>query len=131
QIEATRSSLGELARSTYRGGNSLSGLSVVLNATSSADFVQQYAVVDTAARNQTQVLDDLQRITAVNRNRQLRQDAVAERISELKAQADAAVVAADDARTAAAARTAEIEQIQADKTELAAQLETARDQLDA
>src|SRR5699024_2113112 len=75
--------------------------------------------------------DDLQRITAVNRNRQLRQDAVAERIGELKAQADAAVVAADKARTDAADRTAEIQQIQADQTELAAQLEAARDQLDA
>ncbi|MFC4554158.1 M23 family metallopeptidase [Georgenia faecalis] len=129
QIEQTRSSLGELARSSYRGGTSLSTLSVVLDASSSEEFVAQYAVVDTAVRTQTQVLDDLETITAVNRNRQERQDAVAQRVNELKVQADEAVVAADAARASAADRTAEIQQLMADQESLAAQLEAAKQSL--
>ena len=43
------------------------------------DLTDLAAIVDTAVRTQTKVITDLETITAVNRNRQLRQDAVAER----------------------------------------------------
>ena len=131
RIEATRSSIGELARTTYRGGSSLSTLSVVLNATSSEEFIKQSAIVDTAVRHQTQVITDLENITAVNRNRELRQDAVRDRVAELLVEAENAVAAADDARAESAARTEEIRRIRDEQTALAAQLEDAKEQLDA
>ena len=130
QIEATRSSIGELARSTYRGGSSLSTLSVVLNASSSEEFIKQSAIVDTAVRSQTKVITDLENLTAVNRNRELRQEAVRERVADLLVQAEAAVAAADDARARAADRAAEIRQIRDEQESLAAQLEAAKAQLD-
>lgn len=129
QIESTRSSIGELARSTYRGGASLNGLSVVLNAESSEEFIRQTAIVDTAVRTQTKVITDLETITAVNRNRELRQQAVRDRIDQLHVQAEEAVAAADEARAAADAHRGEIVQIQAQQTALAAELEELRGRL--
>ena len=129
QIESTRSSIGELARSTYRGGASLNGLSVVLNAESSEEFIRQTAIVDTAVRTQTKVITDLETITAVNRNRELRQQAVRDRIDQLHEQAEEAVAAADEARTAADTHRQEIVDIQAQQTALAAELEELRGRL--
>ncbi|MCM3660645.1 peptidoglycan DD-metalloendopeptidase family protein [Georgenia satyanarayanai] len=129
QIESTRSSIGELARSTYRGGASLSGLSVVLNAESSEEFIRQTAIVDTAVRTQTKVITDLETITAVNRNRELRQQAVRDRIDELHAQAEEAVAAADEARATADAHRQEIVEIQEQQTALAAELEALQGRL--
>lgn len=131
QIEAARSSIGELARTTYRGGSSLSGLQVVFNATSSEEFVSQYSRVDSAVRSQTQVIADLENLTAVNRNRLARQDAVAERVNELKEAADVAFEAADAARAAAATYAQEIRDIRDTQEALAEQLEEARENLAA
>ncbi|KAE8763987.1 M23 family metallopeptidase [Georgenia thermotolerans] len=123
KIAATRSAMGELARSTYRGDHTVSTVEVVLDSSSTEDFLQGYAVRETAVRAQTQVLDELETAAAVAENQRARQTAVTERIGELKEEADAAVVAADAARAEAEQRTAEIKQIQADMSELAAALE--------
>ncbi|MPV38533.1 M23 family metallopeptidase [Georgenia subflava] len=123
EIDTTRSAMGELARSTYRGDNAVNTLTVVLDASSTDDFLKSYAVMESAVRSQTQVLEDLQTAAAVTRNQRERQVAVTERIGELKVEADNAVVAADEARAAAAEHKTEIEQIQADMTVLADKLE--------
>ncbi|PFG40624.1 murein DD-endopeptidase MepM/ murein hydrolase activator NlpD [Georgenia soli] len=128
QIDSTRAAMGELARSTYRGDNAVSTLEVVLDSASTDDFLQSYAVMGSAVRSQTQVLDDLETASAVARNQRERQVAVTERIGELKAEADAAVVAADEARAEAAEHKAEIEKIQADMTALSARLEDQKKQ---
>lgn len=129
RIADSEHALGELARSTYRGGTSVSTLSVVFEASSSEEFVRQYTALDAAVRSQTQVLDDLEEATAVTRNQEARQQAVTERITELKAEADAAVAAADQARAAAAARKAEIEELRADQERLAADLEAQKEEV--
>ncbi|MPV87315.1 peptidoglycan DD-metalloendopeptidase family protein [Georgenia ruanii] len=123
KIAATRSAMGELARSTYRGDHTVSTVEVVLDSSSTEDFLQGYAVRSTAVRAQTQVLDELETAAAVAENQRARQTAVTERIGELKEEADAAVAAADAARADAEQRTAEIKQIQADMSALAASLE--------
>ncbi|WP_345040991.1 peptidoglycan DD-metalloendopeptidase family protein [Georgenia daeguensis] len=128
EIDSTRAAMGELARSTYRGDNAVTTLEVVLDSSSTDDFLQSYAVMGSAVRSQTQVLDDLETASAVARNQQERQTAVTARIGELKAEADAAVVAADEARAAAADHKAEIEKIQADMTALSKQLEDQKKQ---
>ncbi|WP_345045329.1 peptidoglycan DD-metalloendopeptidase family protein [Georgenia daeguensis] len=128
EIDSTRAAMGELARSTYRGDNAVTTLEVVLDSSSTDDFLQSYAVMGSAVRSQTQVLDDLETASAVARNQRERQTAVTERIGELKAEADSAVVAADEARAAAADHKAEIEKIQADMTALSKQLEDQKSQ---
>lgn len=131
RIADSQDALGELARNTYRGGNSMSALSLVFDASSSEEFVRQYTALDAAVRSQTQVLDELEEATAVTRNQEARQQAVTERITELKAEADAAVAAADQARADAAARKAEIEQLKAEQERLAADLEAQKEQVSA
>jgi murein DD-endopeptidase MepM/ murein hydrolase activator NlpD len=128
KIDSTRAAMGELARSTYRGDNAVSSLEVVLDSASTDDFLQSYAVMGSAVRSQTQVLDDLETASAVARNQQERQTAVTGRIGELKEEADAAVVAADKARADAATHKAEIEKIQSDMTALSEQLEDQKSQ---
>lgn len=123
KIDATRAAMGELARSTYRGENAVSTISVVLDSSSSEEFLRGYAVVETAARAQTQVLDDLEVAAAVGRNQRERQDAVTVRIGELKAAAADAVAAAAAARGAAEERAAQIVALEAQMVSLAATLE--------
>jgi murein DD-endopeptidase MepM/ murein hydrolase activator NlpD len=103
-----KNSLGEMARQAYRGGGSLSSLGVALGAQNTDEFIAQYGAVSSALRTQARSLDALQQIEAENRNSQARLTAVRARIAELKAEADAQVVAADKARADAAARAAEI-----------------------
>ncbi len=126
-----RVAIGQLARSTYRDGVDLSGLAVVLEATSTDNLAERYSAMDAARRTQTQALTDLENTIAVRRNTQARLDAVRERIVELKAEADAAVDAAEAARDEAAARAAEIARLQREAQEKAAALESQRAQYQA
>ncbi|WP_448071432.1 peptidoglycan DD-metalloendopeptidase family protein [Georgenia yuyongxinii] len=129
KIAATRSAMGELARSTYRGENTVSTVEVVLDASSTEEFLQGYAVRETAVRAQTQVLDELETIAAVVENQRTRQVAVTDRVGELKVEADAAVAVADEARATAEQRTAEIRQVEADMTALTAELVGQKDDI--
>lgn len=126
-IAETASAIGELARSTYRGGMDISALSVVLDAADPQDFANRYSAVGTAVRSQTQVLDDLQTLAAVQRNQQARLDAVRVRIGELEVEATEAVAAAETARQIAADRTAEIQRMQREREVKASELEERRD----
>ncbi|MDD9207817.1 hypothetical protein PU560_15280, partial [Georgenia sp. 10Sc9-8] len=126
EITGSQDALGELARDTYRGGSSMGSLRVVLDASSTEEFMRQYTVLDTAVRAQTSVIDALEDAAAVSRNREARQQAVAERIAELKDEADAAVVDADAAREEAEARAEEIREIKRTQEELADELEGRR-----
>ncbi len=126
EILETEGAMGEVARSAYRGNGSVSALAVVLDATSTEDFASQYSVMNSALRTQNQTLTDLENLTAINRNRQVRLDAVQVRISELKVEADAAVAAAEVARQTAADLVAEIARLKADQEAQAASLETLK-----
>lgn len=123
-----RTAIGQLARTTYRDGGDLSALAVMLEATSTDDLAARYSAMDTARRTQTQALTELEHAIAVRRTAQARLDAVEERITALKVEADAAVAAAEEARDTAAARAAEIEQLQRDAVTKAAELETQKSQ---
>ncbi|MBZ2197512.1 murein hydrolase activator EnvC family protein [Occultella gossypii] len=126
EIVETEGAMGEVARSAYRGNGSVSALAVVLDATSTEDFASQYSVMNSALRTQNQTLTDLENLTAINRNRQVRLDAVEVRISELRDEAEAAVAAAEVARQTAADLVTEIAQLKADQEAQAASLETLK-----
>lgn len=123
-----RQAIGQLARSTYRDGVDLSTLAVVLDATSPEEFADRYSAMDAARRSQSTALSELENTIAVQRNAQARLDAVQERIVELKAEADAAVVAAEAARNAAAARQREMQALRDQAASKAAALESQRAQ---
>ncbi|PVU82050.1 peptidase M23 [Cellulomonas sp. WB94] len=121
-----RVAIGQMAREAYKGGGGVSSVSIVLDAQSTEDFIQQYGLVATALRTQSQSLDALRQIEAQDRNNEARLVAIRERVTELKAEADQKVVEADQARQAAADRKAEIEQLVAQQAEKKATIETEK-----
>jgi murein DD-endopeptidase MepM/ murein hydrolase activator NlpD len=121
-----RVAIGQMAREAYKGGGGVSSVSIVLDAQSTEDFIQQYGLVSTALRTQSQSLDALRQIEAQDRNNEARLVAIRERVTELKAEADQKVVEADQARQAAADRKAEIEQLVAQQAEKKATIETEK-----
>jgi murein DD-endopeptidase MepM/ murein hydrolase activator NlpD len=121
-----RVAIGQMARQAYQGGTGISSVSLVLDATSAEDFVQQYGMVSTALRTQSQALDALRQVEAQDHNDQARLVAIRERVTELKTEADQKVAEADQARTAAAARTTEIQNLIAQETAQQASIESQK-----
>ena len=126
-----RAAVGQMARRAYKGETAATSLSVVLDATSAEDFVDQYGMVTTALRTQTKALSDLDQITAANRNGKARLEAVKAKVVSLKDEADRKVVEADAARTEAQARTVEIEQLIDQQTARQAAIEALKSQAEA
>lgn len=130
--------IGQMAREAYQGGPGLSGLDIVVGAQTVEEFTQQYGLAASAQRAQEQVLDELAAIESANRNSQARLGAVRDRITDLKAEADAKVAEAEEARQEAAARKAEVEDLIAQQTAKQAQIASQKaaaqaevDQIDA
>jgi len=111
-----RSQISQMARQAYQGGPSMSGLSIMVGAQTVEEFTEQYGLATAAQRTQNEVLDELADIEAANKNSQARLTAVRERITELKAEADAKVAEAEKARQEAADRKAEVERLIAEQT---------------
>jgi len=126
QAAKMRAAIGQMAREAYRGGGEVSGVSVILDAESTEDFVQKYGLVSTALRTQAQVLDALKAAEASNRNAQARLDAVEDRIGELKAEADQKVVEADAARVAATEAKQALDALVAEQQTQQASLESQK-----
>ena len=108
--------VGQMARQAYKGETATTGLAVVMGAKSTQDFINEYAMVATALRIQTNALGSLLQAAATNRNDQARLIAVTKKIAALKVEADNKVVQADAAKADAAARQAEIAQLISDQT---------------
>ncbi len=125
-----RSAIGQMARDAYKGDLATTSFTVVLDSTSTEDYIQQSALAATALRTQTQALREVEQIVATNRNAAARQAAVETRVAELKAQADAKVVEADAAKKAAADQKAQVDALLAEQTAKTAAIEAQKaDQL--
>lgn len=111
-----RTVIGQMARRAYKGQTAETGLTVVIRARSTEDFVDvdQYGMIATALRTQTRALYELDQYAAANRNGQSRMTAIQDKVAALKSEADQEVIDADAARSAAQARQVEIEQLIAD-----------------
>jgi len=126
-MAATEGAMGEVARTAYRGGDGLSTLSLIFGAGSPEEFADDYSAMSSAMRTQDQTLTDLENLQAVNRNRQVRLDAVEERVAELEVEAEQAVDDAEVARQRSADLLAEVQQLKIDKEAKAAKLERLRE----
>jgi len=118
KIEELRNVLGEIARAQYQGAQEDSSLSIIFGASTADEFVDDYAYRETTSRVQSNSLDDVEELAAVNRNRQTRQEAVREYIADLKVQADKLVEETQAASDAAAAKKAQVEKLLADAQDL-------------
>jgi len=118
KITELRNVLAGIARAEYQSAQDNTSLSIIFGATTSEEFVDDYAYRETTARVQANSLGDVERLAAVNRNRKARQEAVKAYIEELKKQADALVVETQAASEAAEAKKAEVEKLLADAQDL-------------
>ncbi len=123
--------IGRMAREAYRGDMAASSLSAVLDATSTEDFIEQSAASQTALRTQTQSLRELDQLNGVNRNQQVRLEAIRQQISDLKDQADAKLAQAEVVRQQAEQRRAELDALLADAQEKTAYIESQKATMEA
>lgn len=131
RAEDIQVAIGRMAREAYRGDIATSSLAAVLDADSTDEFVEQSEMAETALRTQTQALRELEQINAVNRNRQVRLEAIREEIAELKAEADLKVAEAEVARQAAQERRDELDALRVEAEEQKRYIESQRATLEA
>jgi murein DD-endopeptidase MepM/ murein hydrolase activator NlpD len=108
-----QAAIGQMARDAYKGDMATSAISAVLDAKNTADFVQQSELASVALRTQTKALRDVEQSVGINRNNEARLTAVREKITELKAAADANVKQAEVERQAAAEHKAQVLDLEA------------------
>ncbi|QRV01678.1 peptidoglycan DD-metalloendopeptidase family protein [Arcanobacterium phocisimile] len=97
----TKRKLAEIARATYRGETMPNAIDLVLGSASAKEFTDAYRVNAALTRTQSAAFTELSQSVARSKNRQSRQEAVEDRVEELKAESDALVVARDNARDVA------------------------------
>jgi murein DD-endopeptidase MepM/ murein hydrolase activator NlpD len=100
--QAAQDQLANLVRNDYQQG-AVSGLSIVLEATSPEDFTDRLLTMDTVLRVRSERLRGLGTMRAQGHADQAHLVAVRQQVAALKVQADAALVQATAARSAAAA----------------------------
>ncbi|MDO5025974.1 MAG: peptidoglycan DD-metalloendopeptidase family protein [Trueperella sp.] len=120
-------SLGELARSTYRGEVMPSTVEIIVGSSSAQDFLDAYRANSTVIRTQTSALSELEEQVAQTKNRQARQAAVKDRVDELKAESEALVELQKSKHAAAENARDELTNLH-DKYELGAQQLRAKKQ---
>ncbi len=125
--DETRGSIAELARRAYRGEGNPDGVALIMGSESAQDFVTQFSLSQTALRTQSNSLTDLQQAEATSLNTQTRLEAVRDEITDLKAEADQAVLDAEDAAAEAEAHRTAVEDLVAEEEENAQIIESRRE----
>jgi murein DD-endopeptidase MepM/ murein hydrolase activator NlpD len=115
QSQAVRDQLGNLARDDYQQGG-MSGLSMVLEATSPADFADRIMVFDTVMRVRRERLRGLGTMRAQGEADQAHLIAVRQQVAVLKARAEAALAQATAARETAAAAKSRLDLLYAEQS---------------
>ena len=105
----SKSSLGNIAASSYRSSGVPKGLSLAMGANDPDDFASRTAAVSGLSAAEADVLAALSSDEAVRQSATTRLVAVREQVADLKADAEAKLAIATDAATAAAQRQAEVE----------------------
>ncbi|WP_406714689.1 murein hydrolase activator EnvC family protein [Trueperella pyogenes] len=106
--DATRKTLGELARATYRGDTMPSALDMLVGSATAEDFTNAYRAQSAVSRSQAASLVQFQQRAAQSKNRQARQSAVEEQIADLKAKSEELVGAQKAKKAEADSRKAEL-----------------------
>jgi len=126
RIEDLRDILAQVARTEYQGAGSSDALGFIFDTRPSSELVDDFAYAETTVRVQSTTLADMEELQAVNRNRQLRQEAVRDYIEDLKRQADELVDQTQATKEVAEAKKAEVEQALAQTQDLMDYLDSQR-----
>lgn len=112
KMEDTRKAIGQIATQAYKRGGVSSNLSLMLNSNSDeGSLADSLGLANQALRSQNAVLSDLSQQQATDANVQARLTAVEEEISDLKGQAEAALVREQTARDEAEASKRHVDEL--------------------
>ncbi len=125
-IASTEADIGRLAGEVYRSGVANPQLTIALGAQSPDDFATRYTLADTVLRSRVGALNDLNERKAQQVNAQARLDAVEVEVTDLRAQAAAALEQAEAARAAATQRRQEVATLLAQQTRQTAAIEARK-----
>ncbi|MGK2348679.1 peptidoglycan DD-metalloendopeptidase family protein [Actinomyces sp. W5033] len=121
-----KDSVASLVVSAYQGDSAITSWSYVLASDSVEELTRRASTMEIASGVQSSVLTAAEQERAQTANRRTRQDAVAERVSMLKEEADAAESEAQEAADAAQARRDEVATLTAGREAAAAALESRK-----
>ncbi len=125
-VDATRKSLGEYARATYRGDTMPSDLELLLGSSTAEDFTNAYRAQSAVSRSQTNSLTEFEQQAAQSKNRESRQSAVEEEIDALKKASDELVVVQEEKKSLADQKREELYALEAKFAEQSNQLESKK-----
>lgn len=131
EMDETREVIGQIATEAYKNGGVPTNVSLLLGAEDVADFTQSMDMVDQALRSQNAAMERLSEQNATNAGSQARLEAVEEEIVSLKERAEAALVAEQAARDAAAGEKATVDRLVADTSALSAELQEQKPVIEA
>ena len=124
--QQSTSSIGQLVVSTYQGENSLTSWTYVLSSDSVEDLTQRASGVEIGSAVQESVLAAAETERVKAENRQARQKAATQRVSDLKKDADDAAAAAQTAKDTAQQRRDAVATLATQKANAASVLETQK-----
>lgn len=111
--EALNEAVGSMARDLYRG-RSASPLQLVMTADGTGDITERAASAVTMSRAQTRALEEVRSSLAVTRNHAERQEATTIRVGELKEEAEAKQLAAEEKEAEVGRRVDQLAQLKND-----------------
>ena len=123
-------SMAEVARAVYRGDDLPSTVELLMNSATPEEFTNAYRAQITLSRSQSAALAQLEREYGQVRNRQSRQDAVAQRVDQLKREADKLVTLQQEKEAAAAQKKDELSALETAIEERSAYLESKKAEIE-
>ncbi len=127
----TKDMIGQIAAQSYKAGGLPASLTLILGTDSGTNLADSIDLAEQALRSQTAALEQLTAQKATNQNAQARLVAVEAEITDLKTQADAALIAEQAARDAAASKKATVDKLITDSATLNAKLEAEKPRIQA
>lgn len=127
----TKEVIGQIAAQSYKAGGLPVNLTLILGADSSTDLANSIDLAEQVLRGQTAALEALNAQKATGQNAQARLVAVEAEIKDLKKQADAALIAEQGARDAAAAQKVKVDKLISDSATLNSKLEAEKPRIQA
>lgn len=130
QTDSSKAIIGRIAAQSYKSGGVSGNLSMFLG-TDLGRMADNLNMADQVLRSQSAVLDKLNQQSATNLNSQARLTAVEAEITDLKAKADAALIAEKAAQDEAAAKKVELDKLVTDTTALSNDLNARKPEIQA
>lgn len=115
-----------LARELYRSGDTGSPLMLALTSETTSDISDRTATAQAMARAQSQALENAREALAVERNQSARQEALTQRVTQLRDEAVRTQAIAADKASLASSKLADLEKLEATEAARATRAEASR-----